>query len=61
MTLLNQPKKISDEFFDKNKKLLFLEPYQKIDLEKLDNIKNNYNFWQNKFSNISKEYCSNRF
>tara|TARA_B100000242_G_C43040006_1_gene485133 strand:+ start:654 stop:2006 length:1353 start_codon:yes stop_codon:yes gene_type:complete len=52
---MNQPKKISDEFFDKNKKLLFLEPYQKIDLEKLDNIKNNYNFWQNKFSNISKK------
>ena len=50
---VNTPKKILDEFEYKEKKLIFLKPYQTIDLNNLDNIENNLFFWQKKFEEIN--------
>ena len=40
-----------EEFIDKENKLIFLQPYQIIKLQDLDNTKNNFNFGK-----ISFEY-----
>ena len=55
MTQLISHKKICEEFIDKENKLIFLQPYQIIKLQDLDNTKNNFNFWQNKFLNINEK------
>ena len=52
---INKPQKICEEFIDKENKLIFLQPYQIIKLQDLDNTKNNFNFWQNKFLNINEK------
>ena len=38
----------------KNNKLIFLEPYQKISLNDLNNLQNNFKFWQDKFESVSQ-------
>ena len=52
---VNTPKKILEEFEYKEKKLIFLKPYQKIDLDNLDNIENNLFFWQKEFDEINNK------
>ena len=52
---VNLPKKILEEFNYKEKNLIFLKPYQNINLDNLDNIENNLDFWQSKFEEISNK------
>ena len=52
---VNFPKKILEEFDYKEKKLIFLKPYQEIDLDNLNNIENNLIFWQDMFEEINNK------
>ncbi len=50
---VNYPKKVVEEFNYKEKKLIFLKPYQKINLSNLSIIEDNLTFWQNKFEEVN--------
>ena len=49
---INFPSKVTDEFKSEKYKLMFLEPYQKLNLDDYSKEKNNFNFWEKKFNDI---------
>ena len=52
---INLPEKITKEMGGKENNLIFLKPYQQIELTNYENNKNNYSFWQEKFLSLDKK------
>ncbi|MDA9731424.1 MBL fold metallo-hydrolase [Candidatus Pelagibacter sp.] len=49
---INFPSKVTDEFKSEKYRLMFLEPYQKLNLNNYIKEKNNFDFWEEKFNDI---------